>query len=72
MTNPKTKPKFQSQEDYLRDYDAYKKGYKYKIMYISESEYKSMYVYWRITDIFRQRLNPVGIVDLVFKFRNIL
>lgn len=71
MQNPKTKPKFQSQEDYLRDYDAYKKGYKYKIMHISDSEYKSMYVYW-VSDIFRQRLNPVGVVDLVLKFRNIL
>lgn len=74
MTNLKTKPKFQSTEDYLKDYEAYKKGYKYKVLYADasdDSEYKSLYVYW-VSDIFKQRLNPIGVVDLVLKFRNIL
>lgn len=76
MTNSKTKLKFQSTEDYLKDYEAYKKGYKYKVLYADasdasdDSDYKSMYVYW-VSDIFKQRLSPVGVVDLALKFRNI-
>lgn len=71
MTNPKTKPKFQSTEDYLKDYEAYKSGYKFKIVHINDSEYKSMYV-CRVSDIYIERLNLTGVVDLVHKFRNIL
>lgn len=76
MQNPKTKPKFQSTEDYLKDYEAYKKGYKYKykVLYAAAGnnyKYNSLYLRF-ISDIFKERLNPTGVVDLTLKFRNIL
>ena len=74
MQNPKAKPKFQSPEDYLEDYEAYKKGYKYKVLYAATGnnyKYNSLYLRF-ISDIFKERLNPIGVVDLTLKFRNIL
>ena len=74
MTNPKTKPKFQSQEDYLRDYDAYKHGFTYKIIINNE-----LAVFSRVAPARRHHsiyVKPVvhsfQVVDLKHKFRNIL
>lgn len=74
MTNPKTKPKFQSQEDYLRDYDAYKHGFTYKIIINNEPAVFSKTALDRY--YFSTYIEPVvhsfQVVDLKHKFRNIL
>ena len=73
----KTKVKFQSSEEFMQDYDAYKQGKSYKILYTTKGTVKSKYVSHKYVsyrtlkfevEFLQETNNFIDIVDLKHKF----
>ncbi len=65
---------FQSGEDYLADYDAYKKGYKYALVLISNGVVFKNYsntLYHMEKESARYYNTYIGEIDLVHKFKHL-
>ena len=68
------KPEFQSPDDFVKDYEAYKKGKRYKLIYIDyrlekTTEYVSDDLFGiRLEAISTYSSDTIGVVDLKHKF----
>ena len=68
------KSKFQSSEDFMKDYEAYKKGKRYKLVYVNHdlekrTEYMSNNLLsMRLEAISTYSSDTIGVVDLKHKF----
>jgi hypothetical protein len=62
--------KFQSPDEYVKDYEAYKKGYAYKVILNGKSEYVKAGAEYQIkVEKYKYWYNELFVTDLMHKFK---